>query len=102
MSLLLLGGILLSGCDKGSAPPEVRTGAQLYGYYCAECHQISGDGAFLRGIPPVRHTSLTYRELVARILGHNQPKGSKMPAFDVNKSQAESIAIHIRRQLKAE
>jgi mono/diheme cytochrome c family protein len=80
----------------------VKTGEQLYNYYCAECHRGSGDGTFLKGVPPIRQTGLTYRELADLILGHRRGDGSRMPEFEISQQQAEAIAIHIRRKLRAD
>ena len=99
---LLTTAALLQGCGEDGPPPELRTGAQLYNYYCAECHQGSGDGTFLKGVPPIRYTDRTYRELVEVIMGHNRPQKSRMPQFDISKQHAEAIAIHIRRKLRAD
>jgi mono/diheme cytochrome c family protein len=99
---LLLGTSLLGACEKEPAPPHVKTGEQLYNYYCAECHQGSGDGTFLKGVPPVRYTNLTYRELAHLILGHSRADSSRMPEFEISKQQADAIAIYVRRRLRAD
>lgn len=102
LCLVLLGSGLVGACGKDPAPPHLKTGEQLYDHYCAECHQGSGDGTFLKGVPPLRYTSLTYRELAHLILGHNRPSDSSMPEFEITQQQAEAIAIHVRRKLRSD
>lgn len=99
---LLTTGLLLQGCGKDAPPPELKTGEQFYNYYCAECHQGSGDGTFLKGVPPIRYTERTYRQLVNLIMGHNRPESSRMPQFEISQRHAEAIAIHIRRKLRTD
>lgn len=100
--LVVLGAGMIAACGKESAPPNVRTGEQLYGYYCAECHKGSGEATFLKGVPPLRTTALTYRELVSLILGHSRSDSSRMPEFEISRQQAEAIAIYIRRRLRTD
>jgi len=77
-------------------------GKQLFEYHCAQCHQETGEGAFLRGIPPVVYTTMTYRQLVDYIRGHGRSGDTRMPAYELMpKAQAEKIAIYVRRKLKA-
>lgn len=100
VGLAVLG--LLTGCGDEYDTPDLKTGKQLFDYHCAECHQQTGEGAFLRGVPPVRYTGLTYRELVKLIQGHDRHEGSRMESFEgMPKAQAEKIAIYVRRKLKA-
>lgn len=100
--LIVLGAGLVAACGEEPAPPQAKTGDQLYNYHCAECHLGNGDGTFLKGVPPVRYTRLTYRELVSLILGHSRSNDSRMPDFEISKQQAEAIAIYVRRRLRAD
>jgi mono/diheme cytochrome c family protein len=95
---------LLLGCGQDAHNhPELTTGKQLFEHHCGECHQASGEGAFLRGIPPVIYTTMTYRQLVDYIQGHGRPEDSRMPAYDsMPRDEAEKIAIYVRRKLKAD
>jgi mono/diheme cytochrome c family protein len=94
---------LLMGCGRDvHNHPELTTGKQLFEHHCAECHQESGEGAFLRGIPPVIYTAMTYRQLVGYIQGHGRPDGTRMPTYEsMPREEAEKIAIYVRRRLKA-
>ncbi|MCB1772563.1 MAG: cytochrome c [Gammaproteobacteria bacterium] len=94
---------LLAGCgEDGHDHPEISTGRELFEYHCGECHQETGEGAFLRGIPPVVYTTMTYRQLVAYIRGHGRAEDTRMPAYSsMPKAEAEKIAIYVRRKLKA-
>lgn len=94
--------ILVSACG-GSDHEHTKsmTGEQLFEYHCAGCHQEAGEGAFLRGVPPVKYTKLTYKQLVDQIRGHNRREGSRMPKFEtMQRAEAEKIAIYIRRKLR--
>eukprot|EP00764_Aduncisulcus_paluster_P000343 gnl/Carplike_NY0171/1047_a1433_621.p4 GENE.gnl/Carplike_NY0171/1047_a1433_621~~gnl/Carplike_NY0171/1047_a1433_621.p4 ORF type:complete len:110 (+),score=5.83 gnl/Carplike_NY0171/1047_a1433_621:40-369(+) len=43
-SALLLSALLLSGCEE--TPPErMKTGEEIYNYYCKSCHEQKGPGA---------------------------------------------------------
>lgn len=100
---ILIGCLLLAACGDGGDPARLTGGEELYNHYCAPCHRDSGDGSFLKGVPPVRYTALNYRELVSRILGHQRPADSRMPEFtELPKHKAEAIAIYVRRQLKVD
>ena len=80
--------------------PQLKSGEQLYNHHCAACHQDSGAGAFLKGVPPVRYTTMTYRQMVHYIQGHGRAEDSRMPTFSaMPKHEAEAIAIYVRRQL---
>lgn len=99
---VLCGATLLTACsgqdDHDHA--QLKGGRQLYDYHCAPCHQISGEGAFLRGVPPVKFTTMTYQQLVDYIRGHGRAEGSQMPRFStMPKAEAEAIAVYIRGQL---
>ena len=94
----------LAGCGgtDDHDHPHLVDGEQLYDHHCARCHRGQGDGTFMLGVPPVRYTTLSYRELVDRIRGHARPPGSRMPAFSrMPKTEAEAIAIYLRRKLAA-
>ena len=93
---------LWSGCagPDDHDHPRLQTGEQLYLHHCGACHQGGGDGVFMRGVPPVRYTSLTYRQLVDHIRGYSRRQGSRMPVFStMPKAEAEKIALYIRRKL---
>jgi mono/diheme cytochrome c family protein len=40
---------------------EQWSGAQLYDAHCASCHQVSGEGSFDGGLPPLFHNTATGR-----------------------------------------
>ena len=99
MAVLLLAGGCAGPDDHDH--PQLRTGQQLYEHHCGACHQGGGDGAFLRGVPPVRFTTLTYAELVDHIRGYSRPTGTRMPLFStMPREEAEKIAIYVRQKLK--
>jgi mono/diheme cytochrome c family protein len=92
----------LAGCGDGHHEhPELTTGKQLFDHHCAQCHQESGEGAFLRGIPPLIYTTMTYRQLVDYVQGLSRSDHGGMPTFPtMPKAEAEKIAIYVRRKLK--
>ena len=88
-----------SGTDD-HVHPQLVDGEQLYDFHCAGCHRGEGEGIFLLGVPPLKYTTLSYRELVSRIRGHAREPGSRMPRFTtMPKAEAEAIAIYLRRRL---
>ena len=77
-------------------------GGALYEAHCAACHQRSGEGAFLHGIPAVKYTSMKIREIVEHIRGHGRAADTRMPRFsDMSVYEAERIAVYIRNELRA-
>jgi mono/diheme cytochrome c family protein len=81
--------------------PDHTTGEQLYQLHCAGCHQGDGDGAFLKGVPPVRYTQMSYREMVDYIRGHGRSGDSRMPQFTtMSRNEAQTIAIYVRQKLE--
>lgn len=96
--------LLLTGCDRVDVHdhPQLKTGEEFYNHHCASCHQRSGDGAFLRGVPAVKYTSMKISEIVDHIWGHGRAGDSRMPQFsDMSKYEAERIAVYIRVELRA-
>ncbi len=98
----MLACLVLTACGDDKPPTHAKSGEALYQVYCVPCHRGSGDGIFLKGVPPVRCTAPSYRRMVDRTTGHNTPKDSRMPVFDLTSQQAESIALCVRRRLKGE
>lgn len=95
---------VLTACDQSDVHdhPELRTGEQLYNHYCAGCHQGSGDGAFLDGIPAVKYTPMKIRDIVDQIRGHRRTDDSSMPRFSaMSRHEAVRIAVYVRLGLRA-
>ena len=96
--------LMLVGCEQADVHdhPQLKTGEQLYNHHCASCHQRSGDGAFLGGIPAVKYTPMKIHEIVDHIRGHGRAEDTRMPRFsDMSVHEAERIAVYIRTQLRA-
>lgn len=96
--------LVVTGCDRGGPHdhPQLRTGEQLYNHHCAACHQRSGEGAFLQGIPAIQYTSLKIDEIVGHIRGHARIEDTQMPVFvDMSNYEAERIAVYLRLVLSA-
>ncbi|SEG05545.1 c-type cytochrome [Marinobacterium lutimaris] len=97
LSLVILTGLF--GCSSEPDPAN-QDGKELYSYYCAGCHNESGDGSFLQGIPANNRTEFAESELVDVIrTGH--PDLPDMPHFSqLSRMQASAIAQYLHRQLK--
>ncbi len=97
--LLLIALSGLSGCSS-EQDPSSQNGQELYSNHCAGCHKASGDGKFLKGIPPNNRTDFNESELIDLILnGH--PGKPDMPRFSqLSRRQASAIAHYLRTQLK--
>lgn len=96
--------LVLAGCDRDGAHdhPHLLTGEQMYNHHCAECHQRSGEGDFLDGIPAVKYTPMKIREIVEHIRGHGREDDTRMPRFsDMSVHEAERIAVYVRLELRA-
>jgi mono/diheme cytochrome c family protein len=96
--------LVLVGCgrDGDHDHPQLKTGEQFYNHHCASCHQRSGDGAFLRGIPPVKYTEMKIHEIVDHVLGHGRGEDTRMPQFsDMPRHEAQRIAVYLRLELRA-
>lgn len=96
--------VVFAGCghDDHHGHPGLTTGKQLFDHHCAQCHQETGEGAFLRGIPPLVYTTMTYRQLVGYVQGISRTDHGGMPAYpSMPKAEAEKIAIYVRRKLKS-
>ena len=96
--------LVVAGCDR-SGPhdhPRLKTGEQFYNHHCAVCHQRSGEGTFLHGIPAVKYTSMRIDEIVDHIFGHGRIDDTQMPVFtDMSIHEAERIAVYVRLVLSA-
>jgi len=88
--------------DDDHRHPQLKTGRQLYQHHCASCHLDAGDRTFVKGIPAVKDTSMTYRQMTDHIRGHGRAGDSLMPEFSsMSQKEAEAIAIYIRNSLGA-
>jgi len=84
--------VTISSCSRDTHDhPDLITGEQLFNYHCAGCHQNSGKGKFLKGIPANRNTVLSSAQIIHKI-NANDGEDLKMPSFP-KMSQAEAVAI---------
>ncbi len=101
---ILVAGLFIAACDVVDEHdhPTLATGKQLYGHHCAPCHQQAGDGAFLKGVPPVSGLTMDYRQMVEHIRGQARQGDTRMPTFTaMSQQEAEKIAVYIRRAFPA-
>lgn len=72
----------------------------LYIEHCASCHQSSGKGKFLKGIPPSKYTALNSKELVNKIR-YGEMHQTNMQIFsNMDEKEAKKIALYVIRELK--
>ncbi len=100
---ILIGALLLlAGCDNDLHDhPQLTTSKQLFEHHCAGCHNSSGSGNFLAGVPANRGTALTQGQISHLIRGQGTPNGVQMPTFpDMPAREAKLIAAYVK-QLEA-
>lgn len=96
-ALLLTSLFILCACSKS----RLQTGEELFEHYCAPCHRETGTGKFLKGVPPVKYTQYTTRQIAEVIRGHRRPTDTRMPAFnELTSGQTSAIAAYVRHNLK--
>jgi len=95
MLSLFLGGIL-SACSRDvHEHPELTTGKQLFDYHCSDCHGVSGEGKFLKGVPANRDTNLQTVQITHKI---REGDSGRMPKFDsMPPQEARKIALYLKR-----
>lgn len=93
----LLLSFLLTACDKDIHDhPELTTGKQLFEFHCSSCHQKSGIGKFLNGVPKNKDTPLTFSQVVSKITS-DDIKSRKMPIFEkMSKDEASKISAYLK------
>lgn len=84
----------LTGCeDEAITPDKMKTGAELYEYYCKACHEKQGPGAMME-----RYASkepMTVHKVILLIkYGYNARHN--MPAFkEFSDEQADMLATYV-------
>jgi len=102
ISAIVVSALLLVACGQGDdhRHPMLKTGKQLYEHHCASCHRDAGEGTFVRGVPAVKDTSMTYRQMADHVRGHGRARDTRMPEFStMSKAEAQAIAVYIRGKL---
>lgn len=103
-SLLSVMSLLcLAACSEHDQHAHERnlSGQELYDLHCADCHQKTGNGKFLKGVPPSKYTQLTTRQLMNKMTQGSMTE-SKMKVFaTMSDTEAETIANYVKQQLKA-
>ncbi len=97
---ILAASLVIAACEGPDEHdhPTLTTGKQLYEHHCAPCHQQGGDGAFLKGVPPVSGSTMDYRQMVEHIRGQSRQGDTRMPTFTaMSQQEAEKIAVYMRR-----
>lgn len=103
LALILTGLILISGCHNDEHDhSEGITGKELYQLHCAGCHQESGEGRFISGIPSIKITGLSSHDIADKIRKpHKQSDDDrKMPVYsNMPRQEALQIAVYIKSRL---
>ena len=94
---------IVAGC---SSEPDEEARAQMDGKalfesFCADCHGKKGEGKFLHGIPPNRHTEKSVTEVVRQIReGSNHAKHPMPPMPQITPEEAHKISKYLIDTLK--
>lgn len=92
--LTLCGSLLLTGCDREIPPERMKSGEDLYNYYCKTCHENRGPGAHMEYLAD-QEPMKPYKIILMIKYGYNQDKHS-MPVFDqLSEEQADAVARHV-------
>lgn len=90
LSILALSAIFLVGCEKQTPPEQMKSGKDLYGYYCADCHTRKGPGANMERLAD-KDPMKTYKIILMIQYGYDQ--GHQMPVFEqLSEKQAGAVA----------
>ncbi|MBT3144707.1 c-type cytochrome [Neptunomonas phycophila] len=91
-AVLLLTIICLTGCQEKQVP--LKTAEQLYDYYCKQCHQQKGAGAYLENIPPQQRTMQSYQVIL--MIRYHEPGSHPMASFtQLDDQQADLLAEYV-------
>ena len=90
-SVLLLMATLISGCNEEIPPERMKSGADLYNYYCKNCHMLKGPGAEMEHYSGDQAMK-PYKVMLLIKFGSNTTKHS-MPQFtQLSDEQAGAVA----------
>jgi len=96
--MAVLNMLLTTGCSNDIHDhPDLVTGEQLFDHHCSECHNKTGAGVFLLGVPANRDTTLSSSQVIHKIQ-HNEKNSSKMPAFpEMSTEEAKKITDYLKQ-----
>ncbi len=87
-----IGLVALTACGKD--PKALKTGKELFEYYCAGCHGVDGKGLFLKGVPPNRDTTMSKKQIMHKM---KEGKGGRMPVFEnLTDEETKKIATYLK------
>ncbi len=95
--LALLAPIFISGCEKDAHDhPELVTGQQLFEHHCSGCHNKTGKGNFLKGVPATKDTIMDVNQISHKVISGIEG-GAKMPSFpSMSDEEANIIADYMK------
>lgn len=94
ITLVILSTCLLTGCeDEAITPDKMKTGAELYGYYCKACHEKSGPGASMEHYSSKEPMS---EHKVILLIKYGYNARHNMPAFkEFSDEKADMLAKYV-------
>lgn len=96
-AILLACALLIAGCTD-ELPPKA-SGKQLFEHYCANCHKVTGQGNFFKGIPANASTRMSKADIV-RLIRTGEEGLEDMPVFsDMSYRDAVLISAYLKDQL---
>lgn len=88
--LIAFVSFVLAACGEKD-PVRMKTGEELYSYYCMDCHKKSGLGAFFENYPQAKRPIQAYEIVLMIKYGYSQ--GHSMPMFaQLKDEQADAVA----------
>lgn len=94
-------GLVACSDHDGHAHERNLSGQELYDLHCAGCHQKTGNGKFLKGVPPSKYTQLSTRQLMSKMTQGSMTESKMIVFAKMSDSEAETIANYVKQQLKA-
>jgi len=99
LPLLLLSTALLAGCGeeapKVKTPEQMKTGHELYDYYCRHCHKLRGPGELLEKRDQSRPPLANHQLMVLMQFG-SEERHKGMPTFmDTDPEKLQLIANYV-------
>lgn len=98
-TVLLLVAAFLTACGVDIHDhPHLTTGKQLFEYHCSGCHNDSGNGRFLLGVPSNNDTKLSIGQVSHKIKVGSGISESKMPVFaGMSREEAVIISAYLKK-----
>jgi len=96
---LWIGSVLgVAACGPSVHDPQVvKTGEELFEFYCMQCHGSEGQGSKMQGIPSNRDTDLAALQVRHKVRGKEGYQGD-MPTFEhLTNDELKKLSIYVKR-----